>query len=145
MARTITAANSVYLLSIPGLYSTPVLLQGYATDDAFATEAVDTSEVVKGVDGIMSAGFIPYLTKQTIMLQADSNSIEIFENWLAAMKQAREVIYGNATLSIPSLERKYAMTKGVLSNIQATPTAKKTMQARPFIITWDSVDPAPGN
>lgn len=145
MAKTITAANSVYLLTIPGLYSTAQLLQGYATDDAFATEAVDTAEVVKGVDGNMSAGFVPYLTKQTLMLQADSNSQEIFENWLAAMLEAREVLYANATLSIPSLERKYAMIKGVLTNVQATPSAKKTMQPRPWIITWDRIDPAPGN
>lgn len=142
--RTITAANSVYMLSIVGLYSTPQQLQGYSVDAAFETEASEPAEVQMGVDGIMSAGFVPFLTKQTITLQADSASIPIFEDWLAAQKQAREILYANATIVLPSLQRKYALTQGVLSSIVSIPGAKKVMQPRPFTITWASIDPAPG-
>lgn len=142
--KTLTAANSVYLLSVRGVYTTAQPLQGYSTDRAFETEAPTTAQVVKGVDGYMSAGFVPFTTKQTITLQADSPSIELFENWLAAMKQAREIIYADGTLNIPSVQRKYAMTKGVLLTPSPVPGAAKILEPRAFVIEWDTIDPAPG-
>lgn len=141
--KTITAANSVYLLAIPGLYPIAQLLQGYSADAAFETETAEPTENQMGVDGIMSSGFVPFMTLQTISLQADSDSVLVFENWLAAMKSAREVIYANATISLPSVQRKYNLTKGALSSIVAIPGTRKVLQPRPFRITWGSIDPAP--
>ena len=68
---TITAINSVFMLSIFPIYPAPQKLQGYAADDAYDTEAADIAHVVMGVDGFMSAGFIPYLTRQTISIMPD--------------------------------------------------------------------------
>lgn len=144
MARkTITAANSVYILTVDILYPQGVQLQGYTADAAFATEAVEPTENMVGVDGIMSSGFVPYLTPQTISLNPDSDSSVIFENWLAYMKAQREVVYADAVISLPSIQRKYAMTKGALSQIVAIPGTQRVLQGREFRITWGSVDPAP--
>ena len=74
MDTTITSANSVFTIVIAGLFPAPVQLQGYASDKAFTTEALDLAEVQMGVDGRMTAGFVPNPTKQTITLQADSPS-----------------------------------------------------------------------
>lgn len=141
--KTLTAANAVYLLSVRGLYPIAQLLQGYSADAAFDTEASVPTEVQIGVDGIMSAGFVPFLTVQSISLQADSNSVLVFENWLAAMKSAREVMYADATISLPSVQRKYTLTKGSLTSVPSIPGTRKVLQPRSFAITWGNIDPAP--
>lgn len=143
MAKTITAANSIFLLTIPGLYITPQQLQGYAADAAFDTEATEPVEVQMGVDGIMSAGYVPQPTKQTITLQADSQSIELFETWLATMKYTREVIFCNGSVTLPSVSRKYTATKGALTGYPGMPGVRKVLQPRTFTITWQDVSPAP--
>src|SRR6185312_16410010 len=78
---TITAANSVFALTITGLYPAPQILHGYAADDAFSTNAVETAETVMGLDGHLSGGFIFNPVKQTIVLMPDSASLDAFNNW----------------------------------------------------------------
>jgi hypothetical protein len=141
--KTLTAANSVYLLSITGLYVTPQRLQGFGADAAFDTDAVEPAEVMIGVDGKMSAGYVPVLTPQTITLQADSASNAIFDTWNAAQKAAREIMYANATISVPSLGLKYTLTRGVLTSYVAIPGVRKVLQPKAARITWESVSSAP--
>jgi hypothetical protein len=140
---SITSANSVYMLAINGLYTVPQQLQGYAADDAFATEAIETSEVTMGVDGILSAGFIFVPIKQDITLQADSASNTLFEAWYTAEQAAREKYFANAIINLPSLNRSYVLTNGVLSTYTPISDAKKVMQPRKFGITWNTVIGAP--
>jgi hypothetical protein len=140
---TITAANSVFTLSIPDVFPTPQQLQGYATDDAFASENVEPAEAMMGVDGLMSAGFTPFPTKITIAFMADSPSIQIMESWLGAMKAAQEVFFADASILLPSVSKAYACTKGALTGAKQFPDAKKVLQAVQYVITWESVVPAP--
>jgi hypothetical protein len=140
---TITAANSVYMLAVTGLFPVPQLLQGYAADDAFSTEAVTPAEVVMGVDGRMSAGYTPYTTQQTITLMPDSPSILLFEFWLATQKAQGEVFRADAVISLPSIGQSYVMTYGVLTSITPIAGVKKVLQARAFTITWEGVSAVP--
>ena len=140
---TITAANSVYMLTIPGVYPIPQQLVGYAADAAFETEASEPAEVVIGVDGYMSAGFVPFLTKQNISIMPDSISSLVFEDWLAAQKAAQEILPASAIIYLPSISRAYAMTNGVLTSVLAIPGTRKVLQARMFAITWGDISPAP--
>lgn len=139
---TITSANSVFTLVLPTLYPVPQVLQGYATDDAFAADAVDWAEVMMGVDGKMSAGFTPNVTKMTISFQADSPSIQIFDFWLGAMKVAREVYPASGTIQLPSTGKSYTLTKGILTNAKPLPDAKKVLQPVQYGLTWERVDAA---
>lgn len=141
---SITAANSVFTLSIESVYPTPVRLQGYSTDDAFTTEAVTSAEVVKGVDGRMSSGWLPTLKVMTITLQADSASILVVENWNAAQEIIREILKAQATILLPATGRKYTCSNGILSSYVPITGVQKTLQARPFSITWDDISPAVG-
>lgn len=143
MANSITAANSVFMLAILGLYPIPQQLQGYSADAAFDTEAADSAEIVIGVDGIMSAGYVPYVTRQTISIMPDSPSSLLFEDWMAAQKAAREVYYANASITLPSVSRAYVLTNGVITSFPAIPGTRKVLQARQFTITWGSIDPVP--
>lgn len=139
---TLTSANSVLYLAVAGVFPVAQKIEGYATDDAFAFEAVQPAQAVMGVDGRMSAGYTPFMSIQTISIQADSPSLIVFEAYLAAMKTAREVFYCNGTLGIPSTNRKYAMSRGVLTQISPAPTARTILQPRTFQITWQDVSPA---
>ena len=140
--KTITAANSIFLLSVGGIFPVPQQLQGFAADAAFAFDAVDPAEVVMGVDGHMSAGYVPYITIQTISIMPDSPSLAIFETWLAANNTAREVFFANAQISLPSIGRKYTMTNGVLTGAKAAPDVKKVLSAVEYKVSWESVAPS---
>ena len=137
---TITSANSVFTLVVAGLFPAPVQLRGYASDKAFTTEAVDLAEVQMGVDGRMTAGFVPNPVKQTITLQADSPSKDIFTAVIQAMKTAREVFYISGSISLPSTGESFALTRGILTNAKQIPDAQKVLQPMDFQITWERID-----
>ena len=136
---TITSANSVFTLVVAGLFPAPVQLKGYASDKAFTTEAVDRAEVQMGVDGRMTAGFVPNPVKQTITLQADSPSKDIFTALIQAMKTAREVFYISGSIALPSTGESFTLTRGILTNAKQIPDAQKVLQPVDYVITWESV------
>lgn len=140
MDTTITSANSVFTIVVPGLFPAPVQLRGYSSDKAFTTEAVDLAEVQMGVDGRMTAGFTPNPVKQTITLQADSPSKDIFTALIQAMKTAREVYFVSGSISLPSTGESFTLTRGILTNAKQIPDAQKVLQPVDYVITWESVN-----
>ncbi|OZA85138.1 MAG: hypothetical protein B7X56_05835 [Burkholderiales bacterium 34-67-9] len=139
---TITSANSVYMLAINLLFPAPQQLQGFAADAAFDTEAGDVGETVMGVDGRMSAGYVPVIYRQTISIMPDSASATLFENWITAQKAVQEVFYATATIALPSVQRKYTLSNGILVRFPPIAPAKKVLERRDFVIAWGSIDPA---
>ena len=137
---TITSANSVFTIVVPGLFPVPVQLRGYSSDKAFTTEAVDMAEVQMGVDGRMTAGFVPTPVKQTITLQADSPSKDIFTALIQAMKTAREVYFVSGSITLPSTREAFTLTRGILTNAKQIPDAQKVLQPVDYVITWESVN-----
>jgi hypothetical protein len=127
-------------LVVAGLFPAPVQLLGYAVDKAFATEAIDLSEVQMGVDGRMTAGFTPNPTKMTVSLQADSPSKDFFAAVIQAMKTAREIYFMSGSLALPSTGESFTLTRGVLTNVKQLPDAQKVLQPMDFVITWESVN-----
>ena len=140
---TLTASNSVYMLTVIGLFDVPQQLQGWATDDMFDTEAIENVELLMGVDGKLSAGWIPTMKKQTISLQADSDSNLIFDSWATAEESQREKFIAAGIIRLPALGLSYALVRGFLSSYRPVPPAKKILQPRQFGITWNQILPAP--
>ncbi|SDK40577.1 hypothetical protein SAMN05216189_103732 [Pseudomonas delhiensis] len=136
---TITSANSSLAIAVTDLYPSPQSIQGYAADDAFTADAVEQAEIVMGVDGHMSAGFIFNPTRMTITIMPDSPSLIIFENWQLAQRTAREVYRCNGTVILPAIGRKYSLQNGVLTSGNPFPGNRRTLQPVPFIITWERV------
>ncbi len=141
--NTITSASAILALSVDGVFPTPVQLQGFAVDDIYDTDAIDPAEVLMGVDGIMSAGFVFVPVKQNYNLQADSPSNFLFEQWYLQQQSVAEVFFANGIITLQSVGRVYVMSKGVLSGYKPAPDAKKVLQPRKYAITWNSVNPAP--
>lgn len=143
---TITSANAKLTLTVTGpagIVVGPFTVQGYATDDAFATEMVDSAEAVIGVDGFMSGGFTPYITKQQITLFPNSPSVQLFETWLGAQKALRDLLEANGVLALPGPQKAYGLVKGYLTRITPMPPGKKILQPMSYEISWEDVIPAP--
>lgn len=143
MAKTLTSANSVLLLSIKGLFDVPFQLQGFSADDVFGVDDLDIAETMMGVDGKLSAGWVPKEVKQAVFLQADSDSTAFFEAWYQAQQSARELYFATGLARLPSVNRSYVMQKGVLTQYSPIATAKKVLQPRKFTITWEAITAAP--
>lgn len=139
---TITSANSVVSITVPGLFNTPVQLQGYSADKAWDTAAVVTTETQIGVDGRKTAGIVFNPVKQTFALQADSPSVGIFEAIYAAQRAARDVYYIYATIDLPATGQCYVCNKGTLEDYNSVASAGKVLQMREFGVNWGSVQPA---
>jgi tetrahydromethanopterin S-methyltransferase subunit C len=141
--KTLTSANSSFVLAVPALALGPFSVQGYSADDAFTLDPVDVAETVMGVDGIMSAGFLPFITPMVVTLQADSDSLAAFEAWLGAQQVRRDLSYGTGIIAIPSIQKQYTLTKGALKRVSQMPSARKILQPVTYGIDWGSVVIAP--
>ncbi len=137
----ITSANSVFSLAITGLIPAAVNLDGYATDDAFEAEDIETAEVFMGVDGNLSAGFVYKEVKMAINFMADSLSLKIFETLYAAEKSQKKKFFLNATIQQPSLGVAYVLKNGVLSTYSPMAGVKRTLAPRRVGLTWQSITP----
>lgn len=143
---TITSANCKLTFTVrspTGIVVGPFTVQGYASDDAFAVEAVEAAVAIVGVDGRMSAGWVPRLTKQLVRLQADSPSKPLFEAWDGAQTLLRDVLFADGALAYPGLQMGYALVKGVLTRLTPMPAAKRTLEPVDYEITWETVQAAP--
>ena len=139
---SITGANAVVMLAITGLFPVPLQLQGFAADDVFDTEAIESAEVLMGVDRKMSAGFVAVPVKQTYTLQADSASMFFFDTWWAAQQVIGDLYFASGIAVLNAVNQKWIMTKGALTSFKPTPDVKKLLQPRKFTVTWESVLPA---
>lgn len=141
MPRFITSMNSEFTLNIPSVFNGPVILQGYAVDDAFDTSNVKPTEVKQGVDGKKSSGAVPFLVVMKIHLMPDSPSIDIFDQWLGAIKAARDdQVATEGSLWAPSLGKAWACSNGSLTESSVIPNAKKLFESQEYEITWEAAD-----
>lgn len=136
---TITSANAVLSLAINNYFPVPQTIQGFAVDDAFESEAVQQSEILMGVDGILSAGkvFSPY--KMTIHLQADSPSVFLFDAWRNAQDAAVDVYSASGSIVLASTSMVYTLQNGYLTQATPFPGVKKTLQPLVYEITWQRI------
>jgi hypothetical protein len=140
---TITGANAIVMLTIPGVFPQPQQLQGFAADDVFDTDAIESAETVMGVDGRLSAGFVYVPVNQTYALQADSESTFVFDNWWAANQVAQDVFRANGVVLLKAVGKKWTLTNGALTSYKPIPDTKKLLQPQRYRITWERIFPAP--
>jgi len=130
------------MLSIPGLFPVPQQLQGFAADDIFDSDAIESAETLMGVDGIMSAGFVFVPVNMHISIQADSPSNFIFDTWWATQQQNQEVFFAQGIVILNAIGTKWQLNKGSLVSYKPTPDVKKLLQPRRHTIRWQSSVPA---
>jgi len=140
---TLTSANSVLAIGVTGLYGVAQVLKGFAEGDAYSIDTVDVAETALGVDGILSAGYVPQRMVMNVSIQGDSTSINFFEAWYAAQEAARDVFPAFGVITQPAVARSYTLSRGWLKNYAPISDAKKILQPRKFQIEWNTVVPVP--
>lgn len=139
---SITSANSVVMLAVPGVFPAPQAIQQFSADDVFTNDDVQANELAMGVDGKLAAGFVFNPVPWSISLMADSPSNAFFDTWYQAMVRAVDTFRCVGTVWLPSLNKKYDLQNGALTRYRNMPDAQKTLKPRAFIITWERVSPA---
>lgn len=137
--KSITSANSDFLLLCPAVFASGQSLGQFDSDAAFDTEEVTPAETKQGVDGRMASGWVPHLTKMTLHFMADSDSIDIIDQIYYVQEQQREVVQLNASIWLPSVGRVYTCTNGRLVGWKPLPDAKKLLEAQICKLTWETV------
>lgn len=137
----ITAANATFMLTQPVLFPVPQQIQGFAADDVFDLDEIESVETQMGVDGVLSFGFVWKPQLQSIMLQADSPSNNIFDE-IQTNQQAANTAYPlNGIITLVAIQTKIILTNGILTGYKL-PGAKKLIQPRRYRITWNLAVPA---
>lgn len=139
---SLTVANSSFTLSAATVGGVPVFpvavpIEGYAADDAFDTSEVKPTEVLMGVDGNLSGGYVAYATPLTFVLQADSPSILIMDTAIEAMDGVKEAIIFGASIAVPGISKLHTFIKGYLTSGKKTPGGKKLLQPMRYEITFE--------
>jgi hypothetical protein len=136
---TLTAANSVIILTIPGPFPNPQQLQGFDVDDVFSSEAVSPAQTKMGVDGFLSGGWVATEKKVTYTLQADSPSNAVFDGWYAFNEQLREVSIAQGSIIYPAISQVFTLIRGFLTTYTPIADAKQLIQPRKFTVTWQRI------
>lgn len=139
----ISSSSAIIMLGANGLFPIPVQMQGFAPDDVFDSEALDSAEIVMGVDGKQSGGFIFVPLKWSCTLQADSPSIFFFDTIYQAEQTAIRKYILQGIVSLPSIGKKFNLNNGLMNGYKAMPDGKKILQPQKFTISWESFSPAP--
>lgn len=139
----IGSANSVLTLAIATLLPSPVQLQGFGVDDIYDIAQVKNIETLMGVDGVLSAGFVWKERVQTVTLQADSTSNDIFDMWNQNQESNLVSYPAQGLIRLPGIATKFIQTRGFLTGYKPAPKAGRLLHARTYEITWQRVAPAP--
>lgn len=139
----IGSANSVLTLSIATLFPSPQQLQGFGVDDIYDIAQVKNIETLMGVDGVLSAGFVWKERVQTVTLQADSASNDIFDVWNSQQEANLTAYPAQGLIRLPGIATKFIQTRGFLTGYKPAPKGGRILHARTYEITWQRVAPAP--
>lgn len=140
--KSITSANAIIQITVANLYPTPQQLQQFSVEDIYDTDDIEPAEVMMGVDGVLTGGWVAAAVKQGFSLMADSPSNDLFEAVYRAQLAARDIYRFGASITLPSLGKAYTCTRGIMTGYKPIADAKKLLQPRKFTITWERVSPA---
>lgn len=135
MAATLTVANSSIVVSAEALYPNGVLIKGYAADNVFETGTVTNVETSMGIDGRFAAGWVPNPVEMTLTLQADSESLEVFEQIYEFEQSNRTKLDIGMTVALPSTGKRYGLQNGYMMSYKA-PSGARILQPAVIQLTF---------
>ena len=140
--QTITSANAVFTLTVPGIFPAPIQLQGFAAEKAWSTDPQIQTESRMGVDGQKASGWIPNMIKQAISLLPNSASRSIFNAIARAQKANRDAVVLQGTIVLPSTGESFSLINGTLLDYKPIPDGMKVLQDIEFSIEWQDIQPS---
>jgi hypothetical protein len=100
------------------------------------------AETRMGVDGKMSAGWTPHIVPQTIHLQADSESVEVFDTIYQYTQSQSEVLWLSAVIEIPATGMSYTLSQGVMQTYTPVAPHNRVQEPKQYVIHWGKITPA---
>lgn len=138
----ITSANASVVISSADMALAATQLEGFGADAAFATEDVESAITQIGVDGKMSAGWVPRITNMPITLNPASSSVAVFDAIITTSDTLRAPVFVNCVVQIPSINKAYTLTKGVLTRVKQMPDGGRVLGEQRFNLAFESCRPA---
>ena len=141
--RTLTSADCIFTISVDPLFPVALRIQGFSADDITGMDSQSPKETSMGVDGRLSAGFVPTPAVQNVTLQADSLSNDFFEAWATFERTFKRALVATGQIILPSVQKTFICARGFLTAYPPMPDAGKTLKPRRYGITWQDVTPIP--
>lgn len=138
---TITSANAVFIITVPGIYPQGVKLQGYSAEKAWSSDAQPQTESQMGVDGQKATGWIPAIVPMTITLLANSLSRQVFNNIARAQKVRRDAIIFQGSITLTSTGESFSCVNGSIKDAKLIPDAGKVLQPTDVAVEWQDILP----
>lgn len=136
----ITAANASAVMTVDEVYPQGFPMESFATDVALEVDAEVLAETRMGIDGRMSAGYVPSIKVVTVTLEPHSASTPYLDRVAARSRNNMEVYNVELVFNVPALKQVWTYSDGVLQTITPTPGIKKTLDPRPFIFHFGHLD-----
>lgn len=139
MSATLTVANSSIVLTVEGLHPSGVTLAGYAADNVFEPGEVENGEFSMGIDGRLSAGYVFNEIPFTLTLQADSPSLNVFEDIWQRERSLRNKLTIGMTVALPANGKRVTARDGFLRSYKA-PAGQRILQPGVAVFTFGAME-----
>lgn len=136
----ITSANSIIVLSCDELFPAGVQLDNFSADSSITQADEQIANTRMGVDGHMSAGWIPSIKTVTITVEPTSDAAEVFDTIYSASQTARSPYTINLSVNIPSLGKVVTYKNGTLKNWKKLPDHRDVLDPIPAVIDFEGVE-----
>lgn len=138
MARDITSANASATL-VTTLFPAGLKLEQFSADSAWTQEAYQVLEHRIGVDGKMVAGYTPSEKEITFSFEANSPSLDGLDLIWQTMEVAKQPMFCQIAIQIPSIKKSYALVNCLLTNYKLLPNAERTLAPVDATFTVESI------
>lgn len=146
---SISGSSIVLTFAVQTYSPAPVTIRGYGPDETVDAEALTVGEVMKGIDGFGTSGFMQTTLVTPFTLLADPQvvpSIDFMDGWMGAQMLLNggtgDVLYAiNGVITYPSLKRQMQVNNGTLRSFKPIPQGQKLLRPRQFSIEWINWSP----
>lgn len=140
MDNNITSATSVIVLACEDLYPTGVQLQQFSADSSVTQGDEEIAQTRMGVDGAMSAGYVPAIKSVTISLEPCSPSCEVLDTIYKAEQTNKKPYKCTLSINIPALGKTLTYKNGVLKGWKILPDHRTVLDPISATFDFESVE-----
>ena len=137
--NNITSANATAYMVVKDLYPTGIALNNFSTDQAVDQSEDTIAETRMGVDGYMAAGYVPSIKAVTIKFEATSPSVQYLNNLYLASQKNRRTYEVTLVVKVPSVNKTYTYSGGVLKTGKLLPGLKKVLDPVSYGFDFEKV------
>ena len=137
--NNITSANATAYMVVKDLYPTGFALNNFSTDQAVDQSEDTIAETRMGVDGYMAAGYVPSIKAVKIQFEATSPSVQYLNNLYLASQKNRRTYEVTLVVKVPSVNKTYTYSGGVLKTGKLLPGLKKVLDPVSYGFDFEKV------